>query len=92
MLVFVAHDPGAKNHIRPIYEHALVAGEAAEFIDLATRTDLRDEQQASVLLSTTRPNVLISGCSMNQSEWPFIRACKTLGIPTAMTVDFGVGW
>ena len=91
MIVFVAHDPGAKNHLRPIYEHALTVGEAAQFIDLAPHPELRDEKQASVLLSANRPSALISGCSMNQSEWPFIRACNTLGIPAAMTIDFGVG-
>jgi hypothetical protein len=91
MIVFVAHDPGAKNHIRPIYEHALAVGEAAQFVDLASRTDLLDERQASALLLTIRPRGLISGCSMNQSEWPWIRASKTLGIPTAMKIDFGVG-
>ena len=89
MLLFAAHDPGARNHIRPIYNHALGLGEAAEFVDLFSSDRLMDDDQAMALIHDSRPEVLIAGCSLNQAEWPLVRAGKRSGIKTAVMVDIG---
>jgi len=91
MLLFAGHDPGARNHIRPIYDHALGLGEAAEFVDLFSPNRLMGADQALTLVHTRRPELLIVGCSMNQAEWPLVRAAKRFGVKTAVMVDIGVG-
>ena len=89
MLLFAAHDPGAKNVIRPVYEHALSLGYDAQFIDLAASRGLMDQAQAAEFIQSRNSKSVILGCSSNQGEWPLIRACKALGIPTGMVVDIG---
>ena len=89
MLLFAAHDPGAKNVIRPVYEHALSLGYDAQFIDLAACRGLMDQDQAAEFIKGLNPKSVILGCSSNQGEWPLIRACKALGIHTGMVVDIG---
>ena len=89
MLLFAAHDPGARNHIRPIYDHALRLGEAAEFVDLFSSGRLMDDDQAMALVRSFRPEVLVAGCSMNQAEWPLVRAGNRVGVKTAVMVDIG---
>ena len=87
MLLFAAHDPGARNHIHPIYSHAVRLGEAAEFVDLSSRKELMFDDQALRFVRTFQPELLISGCSMNQAEQPLIRACKRLGVKVTAMVD-----
>jgi hypothetical protein len=89
MLLFAAHDPGAKNNIRPVYEHALSLGFDAQFIDLATCSGLMDQDQAAEFIKSINLKSVILGCSSNQGEWPLIQACKALGIHTGMVVDIG---
>lgn len=89
MLLFAAHDPGAKHVIRPVYEHALNLGHEAQFIDLAACRGLMDDDQAAEFIKSLDPRTVILGCSSNQCECPLIRACKALGIPTGMAVDIG---
>ena len=91
MLLFTAHDPGAKNHIWPIYEHALNIGEAAEFVDLASAYQYMEEEQASRLVRTLNPELLIAGCSTNQAELALIRSCKRIGINAIVVIDLGLG-
>jgi len=91
MILFAAHDPGAKNHISPIYEQALTAGEASEFIDLASSPELMDDRKASRLVRALRPELFIAGCSANQAEWGLIRACTGEGVKSAVMLDIGVG-
>lgn len=89
MLLFAAHDPGAKNIIRPIFEHASSLGYEGRFIDLATTRELMDQDQAGELLESGNTKATILGCSNNEGEWPLIRACKARGVPTAMMIDIG---
>ena len=89
MLLFAAHDRGAKNIIRPIFEHALGLGYEAQFVDLATTRRLMDGNQAAGFLESGKPKATILGCSNNEGEWPLIRACKARGVPTAMMIDIG---
>jgi len=89
MLLFAAHDPGAKNVIRPVYEHALSLDHDAQFIDLAACRGLMDQDQSEEFIKSRNPKSGILGCSSNQGEWPLIRACKALGIHTGMVVDIG---
>ena len=89
MLLFAPHDPGAKNVIRPVYEHALSLGYDAQVIDLAGCRGLMDQEQAAEFIKSLNPQSVILGCSRNQGEWPLIRACKALGVHTGMVVDIG---
>ena len=89
MILFAAHDPGAKNHIRPIYKHALRLGESAEFIDLAEQRSLLDGANAMTFVNSVAPQQLVCGSSANQAEWPLVRACRCLGVPAVMVVDIG---
>lgn len=89
MMLFVGHDPGAKNHIRPIYNHAVRLGQPAKFIDLACRNELMEDKLASMLVDSLVPDLLVCGCSINKGEWPFVRACKQAGVGTIMIVDIG---
>lgn len=85
MLLFVAHDPGARNHISPIYIHAKTVGEMVEYVDLST--GILDEDAATELIRRLQPDLLITGCSTNRSEWPIIRVAKKSGINVAVVVD-----
>lgn len=89
MLLFAANDPGAKNKIRPVYEHALGLGYKARFIDLAITRELRELADAREYTERQEPTAAILGCSANQGEWALIRACKVVGVPTGMVVDIG---
>ena len=91
MLYFAAHDPGARNHIRPAYELALRQKKAAEFIDLSVRSEFLDERFLLGHFDCIRPKALICGCSMNQQEWKLVRACNRVGIQSAMIIDIGIG-
>ena len=55
MMLFVGHDPGAKTHIRPIYDHAVRLGHTAKFIDLACQSELMNDELASILVDTLVP-------------------------------------
>ena len=89
MLLFAGHDPGAKNNIRPVYEHALSLGHEVQFIDLAMNRGPMEQANARKLIEGREITAAILGCSSNQSEWALIRACKESGIPTGMVVDIG---
>ena len=90
MLLFAAHDPGARNHVWPIYEHALALGEAPEFIDLSSSNEFMDDHEASKLVRALRPELLIAGCSGNQAEWALIRACTREGVKAAAVIELGI--
>jgi hypothetical protein len=87
MLLFAAHDPGAKNQIRPVYDKALKFGEHAEFIDLSSRVELMEDRPARAFVKSLDIRLLFCGSSLNQGEWALIRACKDLRLPTVMMVD-----
>jgi hypothetical protein len=91
MLLFATHDPEAKNHIWPIYEHALTVGEASEIVDLSSSREFMDDQEASRLVRALSPELLIAGCSGNQAEWALIRACTREGVKATAMIDLGVG-
>ena len=42
MILFAAHDPGAKNHIRPLYKYASSLGHTTDFVDLAALKSFSD--------------------------------------------------
>lgn len=89
MLLFAAHDPGAKNKIGPVYKHALSLGFNAEFIDLNAIRGLMKSTDAQEFIENRETTAAILGCSANQGEWALIRACKAFGIPSGMVVDIG---
>lgn len=89
MLLFAAHDPGNKNKIRPVYEHALSLGHEAQFLDLAINRGPMEFANARKLIEGKETTAAILGSSSNQGEWPLIRAFKEIGVPTGMVVDIG---
>lgn len=97
MILFSGHDPGAKNHVQPIYERVLADGRKAEFLDLMAEVELMEDDQARIFIDRYRPSILVSGTSMNQGERALVSACKSLGILTVSVVDISAkarfdGW
>lgn len=91
-LVFVAHDPGAKNHLGPLHRHAVQRGYPARFIDLAGGSDEWNGAAAiGAMLTAERVAVVVAGCSTNGAEWEWIRAARATGTPSAMMIDIGIG-
>lgn len=91
MILFAAHDPGAKNHIRPLYKHVSSLGYTTNFIDLSAMDDASDERWATSVVSDPSAQLLVCGCSVNQSEWVLLRVAKRLGIQSVVFVEIGVG-
>ena len=91
MLVFVGHDPGAKNHLAPLYTHAVRQGYPSHFVDLSG-SQVRDEtKEIASLLSPKQVSLLVCGCSENQAEWRWVRKARRAGVLSAMLVDVGAG-
>ena len=90
MLLFAAHDPGAKNHIRPIYNKAVTEGNEAKFVDLMSNQELLHDEEAIKLINGYRPSLLVSGSSMNQGEGALVGACRSLGILSVSVVDISI--
>ena len=91
MIIFVGHDPGARNHILPLYRHAMELGEEIHFINLMKEKKYQDSKFILELINQFNPNLIITGLSTLQQEWPFINNFKLLGIPTIAVLDIGVG-
>ena len=90
--LFVAHDPGAKNHLGPLHRHAVQQGYSARFIDLARDpTGCTEAVAIAGVLKAGRVVVLVAGCSTNRAEWEWIRAAKATGTSSAMMIDIGIG-
>lgn len=90
--LFVAHDPGAKNHLGPLHRHAVQQGYSARFIDLARDpTGCTEASAIAGVLKAGRVVVLVTGCSTNRAEWAWIRAAKATGASSAMIIDIGIG-
>lgn len=87
MIFFVAHDPGARNHVLPLFEHAKAQGLAARFIDLAAPQHIepRDAFQGQSVL------LLVRNRSVELAEWPHVRFARCHGIKSAAIIDIGVG-
>jgi hypothetical protein len=90
MLLFAGFDPGAKNHIRPLFEYALHVGHKAQFIDLA-RLEEVDENWARSYLAGQQVGLLVAGSSGNQAELPLFKAHKRTGGKTVYIVEIGLG-
>lgn len=90
MLLFAGFDPGAKNHIRPLFEFALHVGHKAQFIDLA-RLEEVDENWARSYLAGQQVRLLVAGSSGNQAELPLLKVHKRTGGKTVYIVEIGLG-
>jgi len=91
MILFVAHDPGAKNHLFPLYRHALRLGYAARFLNLAQAELPCDPDNVETAFRDGVVKLLVCGCSVNRAEWRWVTKAKRLGIRTAMIIDIGTG-
>jgi hypothetical protein len=90
LLLFAAHDPGAKNHILPIYNKAVMEGNETKFVDLMSNQRLLHEEEAIRMIKGYRPDLLVSGSSMNQDEGALVGACRLFGIPSVSVVDISI--
>ena len=90
-LLFVGHDPGAKNHLRPVYERSLALGVTSRWIDLSVASSL--ESVSGCLAGAGRgvPTVLVCGSSSNQSELSIIRESKAYFVRSVIMIDLQVG-
>ena len=91
MILFVAHDPGPKNHIIPFHRYAMKQGYGARFVDLAEDQVPRGEAQITETLKADRVALIVTGCSTNQTEWEWIQTARRNGVRSAMMIDIGVG-
>lgn len=87
MLLFVAHDPGARNHVLPLFEHAQAQGLPARFIDLAAP----QHAEPRSVFQNQSVGLLVTGWSVNQAEWPWVLAARHPGIKSAAIIDVGIG-
>jgi hypothetical protein len=91
MILFVGHDPGAKNNLRPLYRHALNLGHAARFHDLSQPGEPRKADEVRAVFLNEAVRLVVSGCSTNREEWPWMAQAKRIGVRTAVLFDVGVG-
>lgn len=87
MLLFAGYDPGAKNHIYPIYRKALDLREPCQFIDLTAKQDLIRHSNSSKFVKNFQPTVFIGGVSTHLEEAALFESCKYLGVPTIAIID-----
>ena len=87
MILFVADDPGAKNHIMPLFEHVQAQGQATRFIDLAAAQHC----EPADAIPNQPVRLLVSGWSVNQAEWPWVLAARHHGIKSGTIIDVGIG-
>ena len=87
-IVFVAHDPSAKNHTHPLYHHALQQNyEKTSFVDLSTLTLASYSKESMSLID--KNTILVTGCSTNSWEFHIIEKAKQLGAITIMIAELG---
>lgn len=87
MLLFIGHDPGAKNHVAPIYEQALRLNYECKFIDLSKAPEFMKPKGAQELIGSLKPRILIAGSSLNQGEWEMLRISREMDIRSIVVVD-----
>ena len=105
-LLFVGHDPGAINHVRPLLERAGDAGRPCRLVELRDpgapwpgdeAAALRGAEGALAaavrdLLPGAWPALAVCGISTNRAEQDFVRACRRrLRVQTAVLIDFAPG-
>ena len=105
-LLFVGHDPGAINHVRPLLERAEAAGRPCRLVELRDpgapwpgdeAAALRRAEGALAaavrdLLPGAWPALAVCGISTNRAEQDFVRACRRrLRVQTAVLIDFAPG-
>ena len=86
-ILFVAHDPGAKNHLGPLHQIAVEQGYGTRFIDLSDQTRMYDEAGIDDVLEADGVVLVVAGCSTNQAEWAWISAAQRSGRRSAMMVS-----
>ena len=72
MLLFVAHDPGARNHVLPLFEHAQAQGLPTRFINPAAP----QHAEPRSVFQNQSVGLLVTGWSVNQAEWPWVLAAR----------------
>ena len=98
LVLFAAHDPSAKNHLRPLYK-AFAAGSSplaqrycTNWQDLALPGKLAAPGHLLSSLPKT-PTLVLVGNSVNarKSEYALVAAARARGILAAQLVEFGPG-
>ena len=105
-LLFVGHDPGAINHVRPLLERAEAAGRPCRLVELRDpgapwpgdvaaalrRAEVALAAAVRDLLPGAWPALAVCGISTNRAEQDFVRACRRrLRVQTAVLIDFAPG-
>ena len=80
MICFVAHDPGAKNLLRPVFERALADNFSAQLIDL------RDPSVDGVA-SIQDAALVVAGASTNHREQELFQAVRRRGARTIQIIE-----
>ncbi len=87
MILFVAHDPSAKNHVLPLFEHAKAQGLAARLNDLAAPQHF----EPAYAFQSQTVRLLVTGWSVNRAEWAWVQAGRRHGIKSASIIEVGIG-
>jgi hypothetical protein len=91
-ILFVGHDPSAKNHTRPLFEYCLSQNYDTKFLDLSILTvDTYIPQVMANFQNNNSDNILVTGCSTNGWEYNIIAATKEENfiIKTIMIAELG---
>lgn len=91
MILFVGHDPGAKNNLLPLYRHATGLGIPASFWDLSVAGKRWEGEEITSVYSERQVECVVCGFSTNHEEWPWATQAGQMGIKTAIFFDVGVG-
>eukprot|EP00873_Tetraselmis_striata_P041102 jgi/Tetstr1/461366/TSEL_006491.t2 len=104
MLLFAGHDPGSVNHVRPLMRAAQAEGRQCDLLDLRPPADsgrVWPPPGSEAALSQCREllepykgqrlEACVMGISTNSAELDLVAACRGMGVPTAILVDFFAG-
>lgn len=91
MILFVGHDPGAKNNLLPLFRNARGLGVPASFWDLSEAGKRREGDEITSFYLERQVQCLVCGFSTNHEEWPWAKQAGRMGIKTAIFFDVGVG-
>ena len=88
---FFGHDPGAKNHIRPIFEHLLSLDYSAIFFDLS-----KDHNKTFIVnsikeLSNLNEIYIITGLSVNKQELYYFENLSFKKFKKILVVEIAIG-
>ena len=91
MILLVGHDPGAKNHLKPLYDWLIKHQKFATFLDLSDPCVAEPHRDIEECLISLQTDMLICGSSSNRIELEWIEVANQANIPTVQIMDLGIG-